>query len=210
MKNTRILIVEAHPVSREEINSILQTDPDFEVVGTAFYTQEALAMNHEFQPDIVLLDLKTLGAQSAELISMLYQDIPQIKVLTMSDHWDDACVHDLAAVGVLGFVDKTELPEKIVNAIHAVADGNIWFSQAALEQLIDKGNEAVPVEDFGLTDRELDVIRLTAVGKTNREIALVLEISVKTIEKCLTIIYEKLGVRSRVETAVWAVRSGLV
>ena len=107
-------------------------------------------------------------------------------------------------------MDKTKAPEKTVTAIRAVAAVGIWFSRAALQQLIEPDNEPVPAEDFGLTDRELDVIRLTAEGKTNQEIALALGINVKTVESCLTTIYRKMNVGSRVETAVWAVRNGLV
>ena len=168
-----------------------------------------MTLAQKCQPDVLLFDLKTPAAQPAGLAD-LSQHHPKIKALAMSDDWNGVCVRDLIAAGVRGYVDKTKAPEKTVTAIRAVAAGGIWFSRAALQQLIEPDNKPVPAEDFGLTDRELDVIRLTAEGKTNQEIALALGINVKTVESCLTTIYRKMNVGSRVETAVWAVRNGLV
>lgn len=209
MNDIRVLVADSHPVTREEISAILRTDPDIELIGNAASIQEAIALAQEYQPDILLLDLKMPGIQPGELAARLSLCCPQTKILTLSDAWSEVNLRVLVMAGILGYVDKIEVPEKIINAIHTVADGGIWLSQTALDHLIDKDDEPTPAKAFGLTDRELEVLRQAAVGKTNREIALTLEISVKTVEKCLTTIYEKLEVGSRVEAAVWAVRNNL-
>lgn len=208
MKRIRILIAESHPVAREGIRAILQPIPDFELVGNTIGSQEIMRLAGKCQPDILLLDLKTLAAQPDELAA-LPQRHPKIRTLAMSDDWNGVCVRDLIAAGVRGYVDKSEPPEKIIAAICAVAEGGIWFSRTALQQLIEPSDEPVPAEDFGLTDRELIILRSIVAGKTNQNIALALEVSEKTVEKYLAKLYEKLGVSSRVETAVWTVRNGL-
>lgn len=209
MKSIRVLIAESCPVSQEGMGTILQTAPDLKIVGKTTHSQEIIPLAQKHQPDILLLDLKMPETQPAELVERLCQRCPQMKVLALSDDWDGTSVHDLVAAGVSGYIDRAEIPENIVNAIGAVDEGGIWFSPAALEQLMEQENEPALAKEFDLTDREVAVLRLLAAGKTNREIALTLEVSVKTVEKCLTAIYEKLGEGSRVLAAVWAERNGL-
>ncbi|MCA9978399.1 MAG: response regulator transcription factor [Anaerolineales bacterium] len=208
MKRIRILIAEANPVAREGMRAILQLIPDIELVENAAGSQQIMRLARKCQPDVLLLDLKTPAAQPDGLAA-ISQHHPKIRALAMSDAWDGVCVRDLVAAGVRGYVDKSEPPEKIIAAIRAVAEGGIWFSRAALQQLIEPSDEPVPAEDFGLADRELIILRSIVAGKTNQNIALALEVSEKTVEKHLAKLYEKLGVGSRVETAVWSVRNDL-
>ncbi|RMH00755.1 MAG: DNA-binding response regulator [Chloroflexi bacterium] len=208
MNSIRVLVAKDHPVTQEGICAILETTGDLKPVGVAANGQEALALAQKYQPDVLLLDLKMPGPAPVELVAVLRHCCSGTKVLVLSAYCDEANVQELVKAGVSGCMDKIEAPENLVEAIRAVAGGDAWFSQAMLKQL-EKGDELAPAQDADLTGRELAVLRLVAAGKTNREIGLALKISDKTVEKHLAGVYKKLGVGSRVEAVVWAVRNGL-
>jgi DNA-binding NarL/FixJ family response regulator len=151
---------------------------------------------------------------------------PTVKVLVLTAYDEDAYIQSLLVAGVAGYMLKDEVPESIVRAIYTVVQGGVWFSRPVAEKLVDwkigqtsqmpasgkngqAGQPSAPPLS-SLTDRELAVLQLVIDGHTNQEIGLVLGISDKTVEKHLREVFTKLGVASRVEAAVYAVRQGLV
>lgn len=209
MNKIRVLVAEAHPVTQEGIYTILEQTQDLDPIAKATTGQEALDLAPKLQPDILLLDLKIPGPSPTELVKVLLIQCPNTKVLALSADYANANLRDLADAGLVGFIDKTESPGKIVEAIRVTTQGGIWFSQIAIKQLMEKTPAAALKDGLDLTDRELTLLRMVVEGDTNLGIALALEISEKTVEKHLASLKQKLGVNSRVRMAVWAVRNGL-
>lgn len=211
MNYVHILLTKTHPVLRKEIYLVIQAVPGFVLIGQDASEQETSALTQECHPDILILDLEMLRHEPAGLVGSLYKCRPQMKMLILSNAWSEVKISNLVMSGVSGYFDKVEISEKLEPAIHTVINGGFWFCQTALSGLISSNNSVpIQIKDYGLTNRELDVLHHMAKGETNREIALALEISIKTVEKCLTTIYEKLGKGSRVETAVWAAFNGYI
>jgi len=164
----------------------------------------------EHNPDVLLLDLNMPGPTAFETVAYLREHCPQVKVVMLTAYDDDTYVHGLVAVGVAGYVLKDEIEEAVVRAIHTVMQGDTWFSRSVVEKLAQLANgEAPPVEKPALTKRELEVLKLVAQGYRNQRIAEELCISERTVRSHLRNIYDKIGVQSRTEAALWAMRQGL-
>ncbi len=160
---------------------------------------------------MLLLDLNMPGPSPIETVAALRELCPATRVLVLTAYDDDAYVRAVVAAGAAGYVLKDDATEAVVRAIRTVMEGDTWFSRSIMEKLVQRGTDAsIQAGRQELTSRELDVLRLVVDGKTNQEIALALAISVKTVEKHLGEVFAKLGVASRVEAAVQAVRAGLV
>jgi len=206
-KTIRVLLADDHPLVRTGIRATLMIEPDLLLVGEAINGHEAQRLCQELQPDILLLDLNMPGPPPGETITAVHEHSPQTYVIVLTAYDDDAYVRGMVAAGVAGYVLKDEASEVLVRAIRAVMQGDTWFSRPILEKLLHHVSASAEVSN--LTARELEVLRLVATGKTNQEIAIALAISVKTVEKHLGEVFVKLGVASRVEAAVQAVRLGL-
>ncbi len=207
----RVLLADDHPLVRAGIRATLTAEPDLTVVGEAINSHEVQRLCQELDPDVLLLDLNMPGPSPAKTVAYVREQCPELRVLVLTAYDDDAYVRGMVAAGVSGYVLKDEAPQMLVRAIRAVMEGNHWFSRPLVEKLAQKSTGAmVRTETQSLTARELEVLRLVATGKTNQEIAVALGISVKTVEKHLGELFTKLGVASRVEAAVYAVRVGIV
>jgi DNA-binding NarL/FixJ family response regulator len=209
MSKIHVLVAEAHPVTQAGIYTFLEKTPDLKPVAKTAAGQEVLELARKYQPDIILLDLKIPGPSPIKLVTKLHQQYPNIKVLALSADCADTNFRELADAGLSGIVNEAEPPEKIVEAIRAAAQGGVWFSQVAVKRLLEKAPAAESKDALDLTDRELTLLRMVVEGETNLGIALALEISEKTVEKHLAALKNKLGVNSRVQMAVWAVRNEL-
>jgi DNA-binding NarL/FixJ family response regulator len=207
---TRIVLADDHPVVRAGIHAILITKSDLIVVGEASDGYEAQQLCRTSKPDILLLDLHMPGPLPAETLAYLREHCPDTQVVVLTGYDDDVYVQSLVATGVAGYILKDEAPEVVVRAIRSIVQGDRWFSQAVVKKLVKEEADAPGLAPLStLTARELEVLRLVAVGKTNQEIAASLGISAKTVEKHVGEVFVKLGVTSRVEAAVYAVRAGL-
>jgi DNA-binding NarL/FixJ family response regulator len=208
-KRIRVLLADDHPLIRAGIRSTLTGEADLTLVGEATDGHAAQQLCRELQPDVLLLDLNMPGPSPVETVAALRSECPAVHVLVLTAHDDDAYVRALMAAGVDGYVLKDDATEAVVRAIHTVMQGDTWFSRPVMDKLV---HSATPVSSTkpALTPRELEVLRLVVEGKTNQEIARALGISVKTVEKHLGELFTKLGVASRVEAAVQAVRRQMV
>jgi DNA-binding NarL/FixJ family response regulator len=206
----RVLLADDHPLVRAGIRTTLTAEPNLSVVGEATDGYEAQRLCQSLNPDVLLLDLNMPGPSPAETVAYIREHSPSVHVIVLTAYDDDAYVRGMVAAGAMGYVLKDEAPKTLVRAIHAVMQGNCWFSQPLMQKLAhDKDRTLVSGVPQSLTSRELEVLRFVVAGKTNQEIAVMLGISVKTVEKHLGELFTKLGVSSRVEAAVYAVRSGL-
>jgi DNA-binding NarL/FixJ family response regulator len=210
MSDIRVLIVDDHPVVRTGIRNMLEPAVGISVVGEASTGSEALQMIESLQPNVVLLDMKLPDMSGIEVIKQIYETKSKSRVLGLSSYDDREFISQLLNYGASGYLLKEEVPEYIIDAVRGVAHGEAgWVSRkvaALLSQIFLKDKENAT----DLTARELEVLRLVVDGKTNDQIGVSLGISVKTVENHLHAIFRKMGVISRVEAAVMAVRESLL
>jgi DNA-binding NarL/FixJ family response regulator len=205
----RVVLAEDHPVTREGICNLLDKAVDIQVVGEAADGPEALRLVQELSPDVLLLDVELPGVNGVEVAQRLQAESSPVRILALSAYDDQEYIRGLLASGAAGYLIKEEIPENIVEAVRGVARGEQgWVSRRVAARMAAWTQE--DLERKELTKRELQVLELVVEGKTNQEIAVALGISDKTVEKHLEAVFSKLGVASRVEAAVYAVREGLV
>ena len=210
MTPIRVVLADDHPVVRTGIRNLLSRSADINVVGEASNGSEALQMCADLKPDVLLLDMEMPGIKGVEVAQKLKNQENEIHILALSAYDDKQYILELLESGASGYLTKEEAPETIIDAIRGVAQGEQgWVSRRVAAQMSVWMREEEP-EGSRLTHRELEVLRLVVEGKTNQGIGLNLGISEKTVEKYLEAVFAKLGVTSRVEAAVYAVREGLV
>jgi DNA-binding NarL/FixJ family response regulator len=207
----RVVVADDHPVVRNGVVLELSRQPDITVLGTAENGDEALLRVQTIQPDVLVTDLSMPGLRAVELIRRVRALSQPPRILILSAYAELDYVLTLIDAGVTGYLLKDEDPATISAAVRAVARGEPWLSSSVAANMVDRrlhsaGEPQPPI----LSTRGLDVLRLVVTGKTNQEIGIVLGISEKTVEKHMAEVFAKLGVSSRVEAAVRAVREGLV
>ena len=206
MTNIQVLIADDHPIVRNGIRNILEPAVGITVVGEAESGQQALEMIETLHPDVVLLDMQLPDINGIEVVKKVVEAGISVRILGLSTYDDKEYISQLLSLGASGYLLKEEVPEAIVEAVRGVARGETgWVSRkvaAKLTQILQDEQDG----RTALTPRELDVLQLVVDGKTNAEIGLNLGISEKTVEKHLDAIFRKMGVVSRVEAAVMAVR----
>jgi DNA-binding NarL/FixJ family response regulator len=209
MASIRIVIADDHPVVRRGIKDLLERASDIQVVGEASTGKDALLLVDEVVPDVLLLDMELPDMKGVEVARQLQANGSPVKIMVLSAHDDPRIIHELMEAGAMGYLVKEEAPQVIVDAVRGIARGEQgWVSRSVAARMVTwmRGEEE---ESTKFTPREMDVLRLVTDGKTNQNIAVLLGISEKTVEKYLYAIFQKLGVSSRTEVAVYAVREGL-
>ncbi len=206
MSKIRVLVVEDFPIIRSGIRNLLSRDTEIEVIGETGSGSEALQLAKELQPDVIILDMELQELSGLEVAKSLKEQGSQSRILVFSAHNDREYVQELLKNNASGYLIKDEAPEFIIEAVHGVARGEQgWVSRQITAKLQDMIT-AKSHPGTNLTNREEQVLKQVVEGKTNREIGGLLQISEKTVEKHLETIYQKLGVLSRTEAAVWAAR----
>jgi DNA-binding NarL/FixJ family response regulator len=208
----RVFLADDHPVVLAGIKSLLSCDPELEMVGEAQDGHTALQMAFELKPDVVILDLSMPGLNGVEVTQQLLAKRPDCKVLVLTVHEDRSYLRKLIEVGAAGYVLKRSASEDLLRAIHAVASGGMYLDPAIAGQVFDTGanrsRELAPGRGTELSEREIEVLRLTALGHSNKSIATILDIGVKSVETYKARAMDKLGFRSRVELVGYAVGQG--
>lgn len=207
----RVLLVDDHPLVRAGIRSLLESASDIVVVAEADNGHNVLPLVKKYFPQVLLLDMELPGMNGLEIARHIQQENLPVQILALSAYDDEQYVRGLHTLSIYGYITKEETPEVIIDAVRGVASGERdRISRKVLGQLSSFSNKRGEYERMGLTRREIEVLKITATGKTNQEIGLELGISEKTVEKHLETIFNKLGVVSRVEASVKLVRAGLL
>ncbi|MCL4426640.1 MAG: response regulator transcription factor [Firmicutes bacterium] len=211
----RVLLVDDHTILRDGIRLLLSSQEDIEVVGEAGDGREAVEKVLQLQPDVVLMDIGLPVMNGIEATRTITQKRPATKVLVLTMHEDEEYVLPLLAAGASGYVLKKTASSELISALRAVAEGNAFLHPAVAKTVIDKYLQgAAPEGDSGgpdgLTEREVEVLKLVAQGLSNREIADRLFISIKTVQAHRSNIMEKLNLHDRVDLAKYAIRKGLI
>ncbi|MCL4249510.1 MAG: response regulator transcription factor [Anaerolineae bacterium] len=204
----RLLIVDDHAVVRQGLRLFLKVDPELEIVGEAVNGLQAIEMAQQLKPDVILMDLLMPGMNGVEATAAIKQLVPETEIVALTSVLEDQSVVGAVRAGAIGYMLKdTDAPE-LVNAIRAAAAGQVQLSPKAAARLMREVR--VPQSPEKLTDREVEVLRLLAQGKANKEISRELHISETTVKSHVGAILGKLGVASRTQAALYAVSIGLV
>ena len=213
MEPLRILIADDHPLFRKGMRTLLESLPDFQVVGEAATGQEAIDMAASLQPDVVLMDLQMPEGGGLPAIHQIVSASPHIHILVITLFEDDDSVFAALRAGARGYILKDAQEDEMVRAIRAVGSGEAIFSPAIAVRMMDyfvSTRVELPKEVFPeLTEREREILDLIARGETNATIAERLTISIKTVRNHVANIYNKLQVADRAQAAIRARDSGL-
>lgn len=211
MDEIKVLLVDDHEMVRIGLAAVLGTEDQIEVVGEASNGLEGIRLALEYRPDVVLMDLVMDGMDGIETTRKLLQQHPDCKVIVLTSYLDDEKMYPVIEAGAFSYLLKTSRASEIAQAIRAAARGqSILESQVAakmMNRFRQPKQEAAPHEE--LTDREMEVLRLIAKGKSNQEVADDLFIGVKTVKFHVTNILAKLGVEDRTQAAIYAFKNGL-
>ncbi len=212
----KVLVVDDHAVVRRGLWAFLESEPDLEVVGAAEGGEQALDLLDGLdadgqRPDVVVMDLQMEpldGVESTRRIRARYDDV---EVVVLTSYADDGLVRAALEAGASGYVLKDADADEVAAAIRAADRGELQLDPAVARRLLSSLGAALPDQaPADLTARELDVLRLVGAGRANKEIAARLGISERTARTHVSNILGKLGVTSRTQAALWAVREGLV
>ena len=198
----RVLLADDHPLVRAGLRATVASARDIAIVGEATTGDEAQRLCRELAPDIVLLDLHMPGPPPGATAAYLREHCPTTRVLILTAHDDDAYVRGLLAAGVAGYMLKDEVPEILLQAIRAVAQGGTWFSQAIAAKLAHAVSRSAS-DTPRFTEREEELLRAIDQGWDNAHIADMLHLSEQTVRNYLSRLYAKLDVRTRADAIIW-------
>jgi two-component system, NarL family, response regulator LiaR len=204
----RILIVDDHAVVRQGLRMFLALDPELDVVGEAGDGLEAVAQARLLRPDVVLMDLLMPKMDGVAATAAIRTELPEVEVVALTSVLEDASVIGAVRAGAMGYLLKDTQADELCRAIKAAAAGQVQLSPQAAARLLREVR--APENPETLTERESDVLRLLARGKANKEIARELAVGEQTVKSHVGHILAKLGVQSRTQAALHAVRIGLV
>jgi DNA-binding NarL/FixJ family response regulator len=208
----KILIVDDHGVIRAGLQALLDSEPDLRVVGDAENSVQAIELAGQLHPDIVLMDISMPGANGIEATRQICEKYPSIRVLVLTVHEDRELLQEALRCGASGYVLKQAVKSELINAIHAVARGEIYVHSSMTRALLSKAPAAPhpsQMKDSELTLREVEIVRLISKGNTNQQIGDLLHISVRTVEFHRGNVMDKLGLESRVELVRYAAEHGI-
>jgi len=204
----RILIVDDHSVVRQGLKMFLALDPELKVVGEAANGVEALRLARELEPDVVLMDLLMPVMDGVAATAAIRHELPDTEVIALTSVLEDQAIFKAMRAGATGYLLKDTESDELCRSIKAAAAGQVQLSPQVAARLMQDVH--VPESPESLTKREIEVLRLLAQGKANKEIAAALVIGEKTVKTHVSNILSKLGVPSRTQAALYAVRLGLV
>jgi two-component system, NarL family, response regulator LiaR len=208
----KVLLVDDHEMVRIGLAAVLGTEDGIEVVGEAGGGEEGIRLAQEYKPDVVLMDLVMDGMDGIETTRELMKLYPECKVIVLTSYLDDAKMYPVIEAGAFSYLLKTSRASEVADAIRAAARGqSVLVSQVASKMMNRFRSDAMgePPAHKELTDREMEVLKLLAQGKSNQDIADQLIIGIKTVKFHVTNILAKLSVEDRTQAAIYAYKNGL-
>ncbi len=210
-----VLLADDHRILREGIKSLLEKEPDIEVVAEASEGGDAVAKVQQFSPDLVLMDITMPGMNGLEATRQIKALKPGVKVLILTMHESNQYISQFLRSGASGYVLKDTAALDLVGAIRAVNQGDAFLypsiARRLLEEYLQKVQNGEESESYdGLTEREREVLRMIAEGKSNKEIADDLSLSVRTVQAHRANLMGKLHMHDRTELVRYAIRKGLI
>jgi two-component system response regulator DegU len=208
----KVMIVDDHNLVREGLKAVFAQGDAIDVVGEAGSGEEAIEMVDKVKPDVILMDISMPGINGIQATKLIRNKHPDAKIVILTMLDQEGYVYEAIKAGATGYMLKSTSSDELVNAIQTVNEGKALLHPDATAQLLKEfitlaQNKA---KDYGLSNREMEVLQLLSEGKTNKEIAKALWISEQTVKTHVAHIFDKLGTSDRTETVARALRSGLV
>ena len=215
MKKTRILLADDHGVVRKGLRFLLESEPDFEVAGEAADGRQAVDLTAELEPDVVVMDIAMPRLNGIDATDQIVRRSPRTGVIILSMHSDEEYLVRALSAGAKGYLLKDSAEADLVAAIRSVSEGKPFFSPAIAKTLLEdylRRLQQRGLEDSYdlLSDREKEVLHLLAEGKTNKEVATLLDLSPYTVETHRNHIMQKLNLHNTAEIVLYAVRKKII
>ncbi len=213
MDELRVLIADDHPIVRQGLRTMLSLEKDIRIVGEAADGEEVVALAQRLEPDIVLMDVRMAKLNGIAATQQIKEMLPNTNVLILTNYDDDEYIFGCIKAGASGYLLKDVPPGKLVKAIRRVSQGYPPFDPTILRKMLSQATQLAQREgkpQKKLTAREREILQSLAAGLSNKEIAEQFFITERTVKSHLSNIYEKLGVRSRGQAIVCAVKDRLV
>ena len=215
MRKTRVLLADDHQLMRSGVRLMLEREAELAVVGEAADGREAVALAKSLKPEVVVMDIGMPNLNGIEAARQMTEENPQLAIVIVSMHSDESYVLRALKAGARGYLLKDSAQADLIKAVHAVAGGKSFFSPAVSKLLLDdyvrklKRSGTEDAYDL-LTPREREVLQLIAEGKSNKDIANLLNLSVYTVESHRANLMEKLNLKGLPELILYAVRKGII
>ncbi len=211
----RILLVDDHELMRQGIRALLERNATFEICAEATSGTEAVEKAQEHRPDVVVLDVTMPGMGGLEAARIISEKVPDSHILMFTIHDNEEMVRNTLDAGAHGYILKSDASTRLETAVEAVANGNLYFSSGVAKYVIESVAGAGPAEDIHtsevpLSPREIEIVRLLGLGKSSKEIANDLFISVRTVETHRRTINRKLEITSVAGLVRYAIRHRLI
>jgi DNA-binding NarL/FixJ family response regulator len=206
----QILLADDHVIVRRGLRALLETNQDFVVCAEAGDGRDAVELAIKHKPDIAVVDVSLPILNGIEATRQIRRGSPATEVLVFTMHDSDELISEVLHAGARGYLLKSEADDQVINAVRTLARHRPFFSTKVSETLLDKFNSGSPGRSNLLTPREREIVQLIAEGNSNKKIALLLDVSIKTVETHRSAAMYKLGIRSVAELVRYAVRNKLI
>ena len=215
MSRIRILVADDHGIVRKGLRLQLELHKDFQVIGEAVDGREAVRLAEELKPDVIVMDITMPGLNGIDAATQIVKRNPKIGVVILSVHSDESYLVRVLSAGAKGYLLKDTADADLDRAVRAVAQGSVFFSPGIAEMLVSDYVRQLQQRGLQdsyelLTDRERETLQLLAEGKSNKEVAALLNLSVSTVETHRYNIMEKLDLHNSVEIVLYAVRKKII
>ena len=212
---TRIIVVDDHPLLRQALKSVLMKQQDFEVVAEAGDGVEAVNLVTELVPDVVIMDISMPNLSGLDATKQIKDKFPEIAVLVLTVHNDNEHILSILQAGAGGYLTKSVFGDEVVHAVRALVSGEMVLSHSVSEKIIKYASRHITKPlSLGkyekLTGREYEILIMAAKGISNKDIALKLDLSLRTVKGYLTDLFLKLNVASRTEAVIVSLRRGIL